>query len=65
MCQVVDILDFTAAAQVPTGPVTLATGQYISSAPGDSSYPTYQLGESGRDDISNQNRQAIGGPGGS
>ncbi len=61
------IFDFTAvpAVQVPAGTGTLPFGQYISSAPGDSSYQTYQLRESGRDDISNQNRQAIGGPGGS
>ncbi len=64
-CRVVDILDFTATAQVATGSVTIPTGQSISSAPRDTSYPTYQLGESGREDISKQNRQVIGGTGGS
>ncbi len=59
------LFDFTAAAQVPSTTSTLPSGPYISSAPGDSSYPTYQLRENGRDDISNQNRQATGGVGGS
>jgi hypothetical protein len=57
--------DFTARAPVPTGSGTLPTGQRISAAPVDSRSPTYQLRESGRDNVSNQNRQAIGGPGGS
>ena len=59
------LFDFTAAVQVPSTTSTLPSGPYISSAPGDSSYPTYQLRENGRDDISNQNRQATGGLGGS
>ena len=50
---------------IPFDP-TLFSGETI---PAGTTVPvgstSYQLRENGRDDISNQNRQAIGGPGGS
>ncbi len=54
-----DLTDFTVSETVPSGPVPTATSF-------DPDYPsTYDLLQAGQDDISNQNRQATGGPGGS
>ena len=51
---------------IPFDPVLFGSGETI---PAGTTVPvgstTYQLRENGRDDISNQNRQATGGPGGS
>ena len=51
---------------IPFDPTLFGSGETI---PAGTTVPvgstTYQLRENGRDDISNQNRQATGGPGGS
>ena len=59
------VFDFTSSLAVPPGSLTLPNGAFISPNTTDTSYPSYQLRESGRDDISNQNRQSTGGIGGS
>lgn len=59
------VFDFTGSLAVPPGTLTLPSGPFISPNTGDTSYPSYQLRESGRDDISNQNRLSTGGSGGS
>jgi hypothetical protein len=51
---------------IPFDPTLFGSGETI---PAGTTVPvgstSYQLRENGRDDISNQNRQATGGPGGS
>ena len=57
------IFDFTSSLAVPPGSLTLPNGAFISPSTTDTSYPSYQLRESGRDDISNQNLQSTGSGG--
>jgi len=55
--------DFTQNIAVPSGSLTLPNGPFISPVTSDTSYQSYQLRESGRDDISNQNLQSTGSGG--
>ena len=50
---------------IPFDPTLLSGGTIPAGTAVPVGSTTYQLRENGRDDISNQNRQAIGGPGGS
>lgn len=61
------VFDFTSNLAVQPGGANLPYGPFISPdpSPTNTSYPSYLLRESGRDDISNQNRQSTGGIGGS